>query len=214
MDGVRLADRIAYGGGMAARKAGVICDAFRPRDGACPVVAANRTVRLAVLSVPVSGSVRGPAPLGVPYRQLVLDQAYVTAGDYVAGPLGTLLVVTNEPPAPVLGAQCNETISVWRPANPVVAGINPYGAILGAGARAILAGFPAALLGGGASDRTRVGLPDDTKLPGYVAAVAAVPGLAPQVADIVRDARGRQFVIDAVTGYGGIWRLELVESVS
>jgi hypothetical protein len=58
----------------------VICDAFRPRDGACPVVAVNRTVRLAVLSVPVSGSARGPAPFGVPYRQLVLDQAYVLPG--------------------------------------------------------------------------------------------------------------------------------------
>ncbi|MDX5932707.1 hypothetical protein [Acidiphilium acidophilum] len=213
MDGVRLADRIAYGGGMAARKAGVICDAFRPRDGACPVVAVNRTVRLAVLSVPVSGSARGPAPFGVPYRQLVLDQAYVLPGDYVVGPLGTLLVATNEPPAPVLGVQCNETVSVWRPAGPVLAGVNPYGAILSGGARAILAGFPAALLPGGVSDRSRTGLPDDTKLPGYVGAVAAVAGLAPQVADIVRDARGRQFVVDAVIAYGGIWRLALTESV-
>ncbi|MHB1303037.1 MAG: hypothetical protein ACYCZB_06125 [Acidiphilium sp.] len=214
MDGVRLADRIAYGGGMAARKAGVICDAFRPRDGGCPLNAANRTVRLAVLSVPVSGSVRGPAPFGVPYRQMVLDQAYVAAGDYVVGPLGTMLVVTNEPPAPTLGAQCNETVSLWRPQAPVLAGANPYGAILGAGARAILSGFPAALLPGGASDRTRTGLPDDTKLPGYVAAVAAVAGLEPEVADVVRDARGRQFVVDAAMRYAGIWRLALTESVS
>lgn len=213
MDGVRLADRIAYGGGMAARKAGVICDAFRPRDGVCPIVAANRTVRLAVLSVPVSGGVRGPAPFGVPYRQLVLDQAYVAAGDYISGPLGIFLVATNEPPAPVLGVQCNETVTLWRPAGPVLAGVNPYGAILAGTATAILAGFPAALLPGGVSDRARNGLADDTKLPGYVGAVASIAGLAPQVADIVRDGRGRQFVVDAVVAYGGIWRLALTESV-
>ncbi len=214
MDGVRLADRIAYGGGMAARKAGVICDAYRPNSGACPIAAPNRTVRLGVLALPVSGSMRGPTPFGVPYRQLVLDQAYVMPGDYVVGPLGMLLVVTNEPPAPVLSAQCNETVSLWRPSAPVLAGANPYGAILAGGATALLAGFPAALLPGGVSDRTRTGLPDDTKLPGYVAAIAAVVGLAPQVADILRDARGRQFVVDAVTAYGGVWRLALTESVS
>jgi hypothetical protein len=213
MDGVRLADRIAYGGGMAARKAGVICDAFRPRGGGCPIVAGNRTVRLAVLSVPVSGSARGPAPFGVPYRQLVLDQAYVAPGDYISGPLGVLLVATNEPPAPVLGVQCNETVTLWRPGGQVLAGVNPYGAILAGTATTIIAGFPAALLPGGVSDRGRVGLPDDTKLPGYIGAVAAVAGLAPQVADIVRDARGRQFVVDAVIAYGGIWRLALTESV-
>lgn len=214
MDGTRLADRIAFAGGLAARKAGVICDAYRPRDGACPVVTANRVVRLAVLSVPVSGSVRGPAPLGLPYRQLVLDQAYVEPGDYLVGPIGTMLVVTNELPAPVLGARCNETVSIWRPAAPVLPGTNPYGAILGATARGVLAGFPAALLHSGGSDRAHAGLPDDGRTPGYVAAVAAVDGLAPEVADVVRDARGRQFVVDQATRYDGVWRLALSPSVT
>ncbi len=213
MDGTRLADRIAFGGGMAARKAGVICDAYRPRDGACPIVAANRLVRLGVLVLPVSGSVRGPAPLGLPYRQLVLDQAYVRGGDYVAGPAGAFLVVNNEPPAPVLGARCNETLSIWRPAAQAVPGINPYGAILGAGARGVLAGFPAALLPARGGTHAEAGLPDDTRAPGYIAAVAAVEGLAPDVADVVRDARGRQFVIDQAELFGGIWRLALSASI-
>lgn len=214
MDGVTLADRIAYGEGMAARKAGVICDLYRPRDGACPIVPGNRVIRLGVLSLPVSGSARGPAPFGVPYRQLVLDQSYAMPGDYLAGPAGMLLVATREPPAPVLGVQCNETVSLWRPSAPVLAGANPYGAILAPGATALLAGFPAALLPGGASDRTRSGLPDDTRLPGHIAVIASVAGLAPQVGDIVRDARGRQFAVDSAIAYTGIWRLALIESVS
>ncbi|OYW10014.1 MAG: hypothetical protein B7Z59_07360, partial [Acidiphilium sp. 37-67-22] len=57
------------------------------------------------------------------------------------------------------------------------------------------------------------GLPDDTRAPGYVAAVAAVDGLSPEVADIVRDARGRQFVIDQAELFGGVWRLVLSASI-
>ena len=79
--------------------------------------------------------------------------------------------------------------------------------------RIVLAGFPAALLHSGGSDRAHAGLPDDGRTPGYVAAVAAVDGLEPEVADVVRDARGRQFVIDQAARYGGIWRLALSPSV-
>ncbi|HQT87969.1 MAG TPA: hypothetical protein PK677_05375 [Acidiphilium sp.] len=214
MDGLRLADRIAYGGGMAARKAGVICDAYRAIDGSCPLVSARRIVRLGVLSIPAGGGIRSPAGFGVPFRQLVLDQAYVLAGDYLVGPGGTYLVATNEAPAPALGVQCNEVITLWRTATPAVPGLNPYGAVLLSDARVVLAGFPAALTPGGVSDRTRLGLPDDTKLPGYVAVVAAVDGAGPLVADILRDGRGRQFVVDAAARFGGVWRLALTESVA
>ncbi len=175
MDGLRLADRIAYGGGMAARKAGVICDSYRAIDGTCPLVPARRMIRLGVLSVPVGGGVRGPAGFGV---------------------------------------QCNEVITLWRTAQPAAPGLNPYGAVLFSDARVVLAGFPAALMPGGVSDRTRLGLPDDTKLPGYVGVVAAIDGAGPLVADIVRDGRGRQFVVDAAARFGGVWRLALTESVA
>jgi hypothetical protein len=214
MDGLRLADRIAYGGGIAARKAGVICDTYRAIDGSCPLVAARRVIRLGVLSVPIGGGTRAIAGFGVPFRQLVLDQAYVQAGDYLVGPNGTSLVATNEAPAPVLGVQCNEVITLWRTAQPAVPGVNPYGAVLFSDARVVLAGFPAAMMPGGVSDRTRLGLPDDTKLPGYVCVVAAVAGAGPLVADIVRDGRGRQFVVDAATRFSGVWRLALTESVA
>jgi len=214
MDGLRLADRIAYGGGMAARKAGVICDAYRPVDGACPLSPSHRMIRLGVVTLPAGGGFRGPAGFGVAFRQLVLDQAYIMPGDYLVGSSGTYLVATNEPPAPVLGVQCNEVITLWRTATPAVAGINPYGAVLLRDARVVLSGYPAALIPGGVSDRGRVGLPDDTKLPGYVLVVAAVDGAGPLVADIVRDGRGRQFVVDAAARFGGVWRLALTESVT
>lgn len=214
MDGVTLADRIAYGAGQAARKAGVICDAYRPRNGGSPITDANRMLRMPVAFLPVSGSARGPAPFGVPYRQAVLDQAYVRPGDYLAGPAGTYLVAANEPPQPVLAVLCNEVVSVWRAASPRVPGVNSYGAVLAATAVALLAGFPAALLPSGMGDRTRQGLPDDTKVPGFIAMLAAVDGAEPNVADILRDARGRQFVLTSAERIGGCWRLSMTQSVA
>lgn len=214
MDGLRLADRIAYAGGLAARKAGVIADVFRPVDGACPIVPARRTVRLAVLAVTASGSMRGPAPFGVPYRQLILDQAYVAPGDYLVGGGRIWLVATNEPPVPVLGAVCNETVSIWRPALPEAAGANPYGAVLQAEAAMVLAGFPAALIGGGGGGRSTADLPDSAWRASHVAMLASVPGCAPASGDLLRDARGRQFVVKDATRYGGCWRLAIAESMA
>lgn len=214
MDGLRLADRIAYGAGQAARKAGVICDAYRVRDAGCPIKDANRIMRMPVAFLPASGSARAPAPFGVPYRQAILDQAYVRGGDYLVGPAGSFVIVSNEPPQPVLAVMCNQVVSVWRAAAPRVAGENPYGAILAATAVALMTGFPAALLPGGGSDRTRLGLPDDTKLSGYTAVLAAVDGVTPDVADLLRDGRGRQFVINAAERFGGAWRLSMIESVT
>jgi hypothetical protein len=214
MDGLKLADKIAYGAGQAARKAGVICDAYRARDGACPIKDANRIIRMPVVFMPASGTARMPAPFGVPYRQAVLDQAYVRAGDYLVGSAGTFLIASNEPPQPVLSVLCNEVVSLWRAAAPRLAGANPYGAILPATAMALMTGFPAALLPAGLSDRTRQGLPDDTKLSGYTAMLAVVEGVIPDVADILRDGKGRQFILNGAQRFGGAWRLSMIESVT
>ena len=111
MDGLKLADRIAYGAGQAARKAGIICDAYRARDASCPIKDVNRIMRMPVVFMPVSGAARAPVPFGVPYRQAVLDQAYVRAGDYLVGPAGTFLIASNEPPQPIKRHQ--KTIH-WR----------------------------------------------------------------------------------------------------
>jgi hypothetical protein len=214
MDGLKLADKIAYGAGQAARKAGVICDAYRAQDAACPIKDANRIIRMPVVFTPASGTARAPAPFGVPYRQAVLDQAYVHSGDYLVGPAGTFLIASNEPPQPVLSVLCNEIISLWRAGAPQLAGVNPYGAILPATAMALMTGFPAALLPTGLSDRTRQGLPDDTKLSGYTAMLAAVEGVVPDVADILRDGKGRQFILNGAQRFGGAWRLSMIESVT
>jgi hypothetical protein len=213
MDGVKLADRLAYGAGCAARRAGFLHDAYRPEGPAQPVDLARRFLRLCVAFVLPGGAVAAPAGFGVPYRQAWVDWSYLRAGDYLVGPEGVAFVAAIEPPKPMLVVMTNAVVDVVRPAAPVLAGLNRYGAITVGTEAVLLAGFPASLLTGGVGDRTRAGLPDDTRVPGFIAMLPVVQDVTPQVADLVLDEHGRKYVVTAVETLNAVWRFSLVQAV-
>lgn len=214
MDGVKLADRLAYGAGCAARRVGFLHDAYRPDGPEAPVDLAKRFLRLPVAFVLPGGGLGAPSGFAVPFRQAWADWSYLSIGDYLAGPEGMVFVAAIEPPKPMLVVMTNATVTLTRPAAPVAAGLNPYGAVL-AGTETVLAsGFPASLLVSGTGDRTKVGLPDDTKLPGFSAMLPAVLGVQPRVADILSNERAERFLITAVELVAGGWRLSLTQAVS
>jgi hypothetical protein len=213
MDGVKLADRLAYGAGCAARRAGFLHDAYRPEGAASPLDPARRFMRLAVAFVLPGGSVTSPSGFGVPFRQAWADWSYLQVGDYLAGPEGVAFVAAIEPPKPMLVVMSNAVLRLTRPAAPALPGANPYGAVTPATEQVLIEGYPASLLRAGLSDRTRDGLPDDTKVPGYAAMLPAVTGVCPMVADIAVDATGARFVVIGVERLAGVWRLALVQAV-
>ncbi|MDE8344816.1 MAG: hypothetical protein POH28_01385 [Acidocella sp.] len=214
MDGTRLADRLAYGAGCAARRVGFVHDAYRPLGGAMPIDAAHRFLRLAVAYVLPGGSVAGTGAFAVPYRQAWADWSYLQMGDYLVGPEGTAFVAMIEPPKPMLVVMTNAVVNLLRPAAPALAGLNPYGAILPGTEVTLVEGFPASLLVGGIDDRTRAGLPDDTKVPGFTALLPAISSVVPHVADILSDGNGERFVVVGVETVNAVWRLSLVQAVS
>jgi len=214
MDGLKLADRLAYGAGCAARRVGFLHDAYRPNGPVPPIDLANRFLRLCVGYVLPGGSVGAPAGFGVPFRQAWADWSYLQVGDYLAGPEGVVFVATIEPPKPMLVVMTNSVVSLARPAPPVLAGLNPYGAVLPASETVLLSCFPASLLVGGIDDRTRAGLPDDTKVPGFTALLPAIDSVQPHVADILSNDCGERFVTTAVERLNGVWRLSAVQAVS
>jgi hypothetical protein len=214
MDGLKLADRLAYGAGCAARRVGFLHDAYRPETPQCPIDLANRFLRLAVAFVLPGGSIGAPSGFGVPFRQAWADWSYLQVGDYLVGPEGTAFVAAIEPPKPMLVIMTNTIIGLSRPAAPVLPGSNPYGAVLPNTNTQLLTAFPASLLVSGLSDRTRAGLPDDTKLPGFVCLLPAVPDVRAMVADIVTDGTGARYVINAVETLSGVLRLSMTQAVS
>ncbi len=214
MDGVRLADRLAYGAGCAARRVGFLHDAYRPDGGEAPTDPAKRFLRLAVAFVSPSGGVGAPSLPDAPYRQAWADWSYLKPGDYLAGPEGCVFVATIEPPRPMLVVMTNDVISVWRPRPSVVPGVNPYGAPLPETLQRLIADFPASLLVGGLGDRTRAGLPDDTRMPGFIAMLPAIEGFKPRFSDIVTNATKERFLVTAIECLASVWRLSLVQVVS
>ena len=214
MDGAKLADRLAYGAGCAARRAGYLHDAYRPEGPAKPVALEKRFLRLCVAYVLPGGSVAAPAGLGMPYRQAWADWSYLRAGDYLSGPEGVALIVAIEPPKPMLVVMTNAVVSLVRPERPVLPGLNGYSAFTGDSERTLFYGFPASLLIGGVSDRTKQGLPDDTKVPGFTAILPVVAGVAPRISDIMLDDLDRRFVVTSLESIGAVWRVSLVQAVS
>jgi hypothetical protein len=214
MDGIRLADRLAYGAGCAARRVGFLHDAYRPDGPGAPISLDKRFLRLAVAFVLPGGSTGAPSGFAVPFRQAWADWSYLAVGDYLSGPEGTCFVAAIEPPKPMLVVMTNAVVSLARPAAPVLSGVNPYGAVLASAQTVLITGFPASLLVGGVGDRTKAGLPDDTRVPGFKAMLPAVPCVQPHVADILTDERGERFVVTAVELAGQVWRLTLVQAVS
>jgi hypothetical protein len=77
-----------------------------------------------------------------------------------------------------------------------------------------LQGFPVSLAMGGVEDRTRAGLADDTKLPGFTVLMPALGEVRPGVADILRTESGESFVVNGAVLVGGVWRLSLDQAVS
>ena len=214
MDGVKLADRLAYGAGCAARRVGFVHDAFRPDGPEGPLDPARRFLRLAVAYVLPGGGVSAPGGFGVPFRQAWADWSYLRPGDYLAGPEGVAFVAQIEPPKPVLVVMTNAVVTLARPAAPVLAGLNPYGAAVRATEAVLVRGFPASVLAGGGAERAKAGLPDDARLPGFIALLPVVEGVQPGVDDVLVDERSGRFVLTAVERVGAVWRLSLVQAVS
>ena len=213
MDGVRLADRLAYGAGCAARRVGFLHDAYRPAGPCAPLELANRFMRLCVALVLPGGAVSGPGGFGVPFRQAWADWSYLQVGDYLAGPEGVMFVASIEPPKPMLVVMANARVMLARPGAAGQAGLSGYGAVTVATEVPLLSGFPASLLAGGTGDRTRNGVPDDTKVPGFTALLPVVDGVTPQVADILMNERGERYAVNSVEETGGVWRLSAVQAV-
>jgi hypothetical protein len=171
-------------------------------------------MRLCVAFVLPGGSVTAPSGFAVPFRQAWADWTYLEPGDYLTGPEGIVFVASIEPPKPMLVVMTNAVISLARPGAPVLAGLNQYGAVT-AGTETILStGFPASLLVGGVGDRTKAGLPDDTKIPGFTLMLPVIGGVKPRVADLVTNERGDRFVVNAVEQVGAVWRMTLLQAVS
>lgn len=213
MDGLRLADRLAYGAGCAARRIGFVHDIYRAAGPETPLDITNRFMQLSVALLLPGGSASGPAALAQPFRQAVVDWSYLRTGDYLVGPEGVLFVAQIEPPKPILVVLTNETITMLRPGRTKKLGVNGYSGAPSETEVQLIEKYPSSFLVGGIGNKINNGLPDDVKVPGFSVLLPVVDSVSPQISDILVNKNGMRFIVTSVEELSGVWRLSAVQAV-
>lgn len=213
MDGLRLADRLAYGAGCAARRIGFVHEVYRAKGTEDPLDITNRFMKISVALLLPGGSVSGPAALGQPFRQAVVDWSYLRTGDYLVGPEGVLFVAQIEPPKPVLVVLTNETLTMVRPKRLKKLGVNGYSGVPLDSEVKLIEKYPSSFLVGGMGNKMNNGLPDDVKVPGFSVLLPVTESVSPQIYDILINQSDIRFIITSVEEFSGVWRLSAVQAV-
>jgi hypothetical protein len=219
MDSTRLQDLISRGMGTAARRAGVICDAYRPCDAANPLVPINRYLQLTAAFNAEDPGFRRANAYGRPVWYGVFDSAYTRPGDYLAERDGTRVWFIAAQPLllPVVCVLTNRVVSFGRPAAPMLPGINSYGGVLRANLVPLLVDWPASVLAGGTAEREPAELPSDVRLGGYSVLLPAGPRSTTgndevslttlRADDLMADELGRNYVVSSAELSEMGWRL-------
>lgn len=210
LPGVRVPDAIRRGLGLAARGAGDWCDLYRAHSADTPLAMANRIARLPAAFVAV-GNPRGAVSYGQAVWQGIFDAGYVAPGDYLVGEEGVFFVASITRLGPVLCVRTNRTLTLARPAAPVVAGVSRYGGVTPAATTPLMTAWPASVLtrqregGRGALPGDAPGLPGGAG--GWEVLMPGTPGVLLRPGDLVRDDLGRTAVLAGteLTALG--WRL-------
>lgn len=215
LPGQAVPDAIRRGIGLAARAIGDWCDVYRARGLGSPLLPGNRVMRLPAA---FSGQHGFAAPVG--YGEALwlglFDAAYTQPGDYLTGADGVFFVVTQPRLATPLCVKTNATLTLSRPASPVLAGMNRYSGVQDDLATPLLSAWPASVLAAGASGRGA--LPGDA--PGLLGGAGGWAVLLPNAGvllrpgDLAQDDLGRTAVVGSaeLTGLG--WRLHMRQATS
>lgn len=212
MDGVTLQDRISRGLGAAARRIGVLTDAYRPLGVSDPLARANRYLRLPAAFSAQDGKFGHPNGYGEALWFGAFDAAYTSPGDYLVQPTGTWFIAAQQHLLPVLCVKTDRTVAFARPAAPGRVGVNTYGGVALSTSTLLLAGWPASVLTASAGSRPSANLPGDSLVGIWTVLLPAPPGVVLRPADLMTDDLGRTGVVAAaeITDLG--WRLTVKQA--
>lgn len=212
-----LRSHVARALGVAASALGGSYAVYRASGPQNPIQSANQiSIEPAFFPGP-SGNFKNLPGYGQALRQGVLDPTALAVGDYLVGEAGTFFLAAVMLPIPPLAVICNRVLSLFRPAAPQAAGANAYSSVSTPAATALLTLWPASILIGGASDRSKPTLPADPRLSGFFALLptpAAIASLALAPGDIASDDQGRAYVVGTAEQSVLGWRLNLKQAIA
>jgi hypothetical protein len=203
MNGNDLQDMISRGLGTAARRIGTPYIVYRALTNAAPLSSRNRIIKLCAAFYKGDNGRGSTGLYGDPIWPGTFDTCYTQPGDYLVGVSGTFFVAQQQPLNPPECVKTNRTLAILRPAEPQTGG---YSGMVAETAETILDGWPASVLSLNA--RISGNLPE-TRFGNWAILLPALPilPLYPQVADIVNDDIGRNFVVASSEQSDLGWRL-------
>jgi hypothetical protein len=202
MDGSALQDLISKGWGTAARRTGLPYVVYRPHGSSNPLNTRNRVIKLCAAFVPSVGAGAGINGYGSILWRGVFDSSYTLPGDYLVGPAVSFFIASQWATQPILCVQTGNIVTVNR-SRATVSG--SYSGFVVSTAQEVVAGWPALLIAVAA--KIQGALPE-THFGNWVAFLPTLPSPL-QVADIVIDDLGRQFIVAAAQSSNLGWRLAL-----
>jgi len=207
MDARYLADRIAWGNNLAARRVGLETDAYRPRGPYDPIAGANRYLRLHAAFTSSSSGFAQTTGYGNAVCYGHFDSAYTRPGDYLVQGEQVVFIAAQESLRPVTCVRTNRVLTIRRPSVPAGIGINTYGGLTSDGLTVVLRDWPASVLGMTTAGASQAGLPLGTTLPQWTVLLPAIDGVTVAEADVTQDDRGTRGTVVAVEQSHLGWRM-------
>ena len=135
-------------------------------------------------------------------------------GDYLVQAGTIWFIAAQQRLAPVLCVQANRIVSFWRPAAPSNTGVNTYGGVITETNEALLANWPASILGAAGRGHPNADLPSDSSIPYWTVLLPAIPGVILRPSDLMTDDLGRNAVVAAaeLTDLG--WRITVKQATT
>ena len=220
MDGAGIIAKSQYGYAKSAQHVGLAHTLFRALDPVAPPPLDPACLLRSILFIcsanPINTAFLKPAGYGKAIRYALVDVRAPTdgspggamqPGDYITGPTGTYFAASltgNEDPMVI---QCNETLSISRPAGKVKAGRQGYSGQTVATDTPLMTSWPASVLDGGRQQAGPQVLPGDVNFKGVLILMPSWPGVVIRTSDHLTDSQGRAYTINGaeLTALG--WRI-------
>ena len=195
MDAATLQTKVYSGMGKAAQRIGALFTIYRPSSATSVIVSGNNQGTLNA-HFTTNGQYNTPNKPGQAYWQVMLDGTQVAVGDYLVGTPGTFYVAAKQPLLPILAVGCNRTVSITQ-----------------GGTTPVAVGWPTSiLLESSRGDMPLEDIAGNPASPHWYCLLPVVTGINIDVADLVTDDRGRNYLITSAEASEFGWRITMQQT--
>lgn len=188
MNGSLLQSKIYYGYAQAANHVGTSFEQYRSPNSIDPIVPSNLLGSL-LMSASVNWTYNKFNKYGNAIWQLLVDGRELLPFDFLIGN-ATFFVGAMQPLLPILGVECNRTVTIKRYEQASTAGVTSYGGYTEAEGTILMQNCPCSILQQDKGDNHPIALPMDGKIPRQQMILPNLPGSSFRLSDIVIDDRG------------------------